>query len=59
MSNTLHAGMGRRRVLKLAGTAAAGAVAWGRFPRATAADDLRPSDPVSASPSTRRSSIAI
>ncbi len=45
MSNVLPAGMSRRRLLSLAGAAAAGAVAWGRFPRPAAADDLRPTDP--------------
>jgi intracellular sulfur oxidation DsrE/DsrF family protein len=46
MSNVLRAGMGRRRLLKLAGTAAAGAAAWGRFARPAAAHDLRPTDPI-------------
>jgi intracellular sulfur oxidation DsrE/DsrF family protein len=46
MSNVLRAGMNRRRLLRLAGTAAAGAAAWGRFLRPAAAHDLRPNDPL-------------
>jgi hypothetical protein len=46
MSDVLRAGIGRRQMLKLAGTAAAGAVAWGQAPRPAGAHDLLPSDPL-------------
>ena len=45
MSDAPRSSMSRRRLLKVAGTAAAGAAAWGKFPRAANAHDLRPNDP--------------
>ena len=45
MNDTIHAGISRRRLLKVAGTAAAGAVALSQFPRASSAHNLTPTDP--------------
>jgi hypothetical protein len=46
MSDARRAGISRRRLLKVAGTAAAGAAAWSHSPRAANAHDLRPNDPL-------------
>jgi intracellular sulfur oxidation DsrE/DsrF family protein len=45
MSDVRRTGISRRRLLRVAGTAAAGAAAWGRLPKAASAHDLRPNDP--------------
>jgi hypothetical protein len=46
MSDAPHPWISRRGLLKLAGTAAAGAAAWSHLPRAANAHDLRPNDPL-------------